>query len=143
MSEIAALIFYEIPKCRKNKLFDQYIPNMALQEDVFKKIDFGKEYIIITDDFFDNVYTHRKDFYTKMSNYKKRFILNMHLDYNIIIACTKCNEYDTKFYNIVRFCKWNNLPICRMIIGLPKGVEKQYWKDDKSGDIVLYYKKEV
>ena len=118
--DIVALIKNEI-SVSKDKKFCNYMSNHSAGF-FLKDINLEKEYIIITDYFFDNIKEQGKIYHKyNITDSQKDFLIQMANDYNILLYVSK--GYGTsKFNKIVDMCKYDNLPICRIIDYVPHNV---------------------
>ena len=109
--------------------------------DFLREIYLNKDFIIITEDFFENLSEHTifgSKIYMKES--KRRFLIENSSKYNIILF-VKSGAYSRKYLNILDYCKFHNLPICRMIDFKPNNIiyNRETLPD---GTIVYLYKKD-
>lgn len=126
---------------RRKKLFGKYMPGYSIQGEYLKNIDIKKEYIIITEDFFDDLmFKHKILYHTNLSKSKIEFLVNYGHKYNIILVA-RCGEYSKKFVNLIEICRFNNLPICRIIESKPSDLYCCQ-KTLSDGTVLIYYTRE-
>lgn len=117
-----------------------YMPGAGVQGEYLKPISINKDFILINDDFFEGIYHHKRLYSTALPTYKSNWLYKKELEYNIVIVA-KCGEYSKKFVNIVDYCVYYNLPICRIIDSKPSEFKKCI--DNISNDLsITYYMRE-
>ena len=123
---------------RQDKLFGKYVPNAGIQGEHLRNISINKDFLIITDeDFFDGVYRHKNIYNNSINDSKKQWLYNKEIDYNIILVA-KCGDFSIKFTNLIDFCIYYNLPICRIIDSKPSDFKK-YTEKLNDGTEIVYY----
>lgn len=139
---VIMMIKSDIIDASRDKKFSIYMSNHS-SGFYLKDINFSKEYLIITEDFFDNVSEHGKIYHKyNLSDDKKNFLIEMSVDYNIII-CMKNGYGGMKFAKIIDLCNYDNLPICRIIDYIfPLHNLIMVRKTLKDGSTVYYYQED-
>ena len=127
-------------KYNKNRLFNRYMPNIHLQGEKLRSMSINKDYILITEDFFDGIYRHKKIYSNAPSQCKLEWLLSKEVDNNIIIIA-RCGDFSTKFANLISYCVYYNLPICRIIDSKPDGFKELKETLPEGVEIIYYMRK--
>ena len=122
---------------RQDRLFGRYVPNAGIQGDHLRHITINKDFLIITEDFFDGIYRHRKMYNNAINDSKKQWLYNKEVDYNIVLVA-KCGDFSIKFTNLIDYCIYYNLPICRIIDSKPSDFKK-HTETLSDGTEIVYY----
>ena len=122
----------------KDRKFRKYI-NGHSSGTYLRDIDIDKEYIILDDDFFDNISEHGgKRYKSNLDECKERFLIEYGYKYNIIIF-SKSGYMGKKYSKILEYCTYNNLPVCRVIDYMPYGlIQERITLNDNN--VIYYYK---
>lgn len=142
ISELVAMIKSDIIDASMDKRFSDYMSNHS-SGFYLKNISFDKDYIIITDDFFNNIREHGKIYHKyNLSDARRDFLIEMGEEYNIIV-CIKGGYCGMKLFKIIDLCKYDNLPVCRIIDYIFPSVNLVMVRRTlKDGSVIYYYQKD-
>ena len=136
ISQIVSSIKYDIIEASKDRKFYNYMSKHSTGF-YLKDINCEKDYIIITEKFFDNIKESGRIMHKyNLSDARKFFLIEMAEEYNIIVFISD-GFCSSKYAKIVDLCKYDNLGVCRIIDYMPHNLvcKRKTLNDDST----VYY----